>query len=446
MIEHLKTILSEKNVSISSEDLKIYTIGNKTPSAILFPTSINQISEIVKLAKRDGKKILISGNNSQHHFGSEIETPDWCISLHRMNKIIEHEAVDLIVTVESGVTLPQLHKFLNVHKQFLPLDLIGSENRTLGGIVATNSSGPLRLLYGTCCDLVLGMKVVLPDGTIIRVGGKTVKNVAGYDLSKLFIGSMGTLGAIAEITFKLFPLSVQSYTLWAEFNQFNEIPDLIQSVCSSNLVISRCEYLNGLYIKKFLDKNDRSKELHNMLFNVQGQSEMVTTTSNKLQQLIAERGGGNVRRYSKQNDGKLWNQINLSNSVNRKFHFNIHCQISIPKSSFGQVVNAIQNYSIKNSMSIAIQAHAGNGIINIFWDELNQDQIKSDHWKSQIMAFRQITENYQGNMVVLQATDSLRETELIWGKPGKDFSFIRAIKSRYDANQVLVAGRFMGGL
>ena len=447
MIDRFEKLLGKKKVSNSPEELKKYSVAGKIPSLILFPTSIDQISEIMKSAKRDGKKLLIAGNNSQHSFGSAIETLDWCISLNRMNKIVEHEAADLIINIEPGVTLPQLQKFLNKGQQFLPLDPMGAQNRTLGGIVATNHSGPLRLLYGTCRDLVLGMKVVLPDATVIRAGGKTVKNVAGYDLSKLFIGSLGTLGVIAEITFKLFPLPARSETLWATYNQFDEIPDLIQSIGASNLVVSRCEYLNRIFIEKYMDNDYGLKGMHHILFDVQGNAEMMKTTVEKMHQLALEKGAQNIQLFSKKDSTKLWNQISSLTLFDKKSESDHHCQISIPKASFGSVINSIENFSNNNMLlSLAIQAHAGSRIIDVFCGDWNKEQMSPDRCRSQIESLRQIVKNQNGNMVIWQAPDSSREPAMIWGEPGYDFHLMKKIKTSYDQHQIFVAGRFIGGL
>ncbi len=446
MTDKLQKVIGDEIISDSIIDREKFSLAGETPTIVIFPTAIAHISKIMTFANRERIKILISGNNSQHYFGSAIETPDWCISLNRLNKIIEHEVVDLIITVEAGVTLSQLQKFLTVYRQFLPLDPINTNQRTLGGIVATNSAGPLRLQYGSCRDLILGLKVVLPDGTIIRTGGKTVKNVAGYDLSKLFIGSMGTLGVITEITFKLSPRSTQSQTLWADFNQFNTIPDLINLICSSNLVISRCEYLNKFFVDENLGDNYRRNAPHNLLLNVQGHPEMVETTIEKLRQLISEKRGKNIRCIAETDEIELWNRITNSYSDNGKSQFGLHCQLSVPKSYFGQVLSALEKYSIENNFSIAIHTHAGNGIINIFWGNLDEEGTESDVLRTQLALFRQVAQDYHGNMVVHQAPNYLRAPEQIWGKPNKDFRLIKAIKSKYDAQQVLVSGRFIGGI
>jgi glycolate oxidase FAD binding subunit len=329
----------------------------------------------------------------------------------------------------------------------LPLDPMGAQNRTLGGIVATNHSGPLRLLYGTCRDLVLGMKIVLPDATIIRAGGKTVKNVAGYDLSKLFIGSMGSLGVIAEITFKLFPLPANSETLWATYNQFDEIPDLIQSIGASNLVVSRCEYLNRIFIEKYMDNDYGLKGSHHILFNVQGNAEMVKTTIEKLRQLVLEKGAKNIQLFSKKDNTKLWGQISSLNLSNKKSGSDYHCRVSIPKASFGSVINSIENFSNNNMLlSLAIQAHAGSGIIHIYCGDWKEEQMSPDRCRSQIESLRKVVKNHNGHMVIEQAPDPSRESAMIWGEPGSDFPLMKTIKTSYDQHQIFVAGRFIGGL
>lgn len=460
MIDRFEKLLGKNNISDFPEELKKYSVAGRIPTLLLFPTSLDQIVEILKLARRDGKKILIAGNNSQRHFGVTIEHIDWCISLNRMNQIVEHESADLIVTVQPGVTLPQLQKFLIKHKQILPLDPIGSVNRTLGGIVATNDQGSLRLLYGTCRDLVLGMKVVLPDGTIIRAGGKTVKNVAGYDLSKLFVGSMGTLGAIAEITFKLYPSPTESQTLRAEFDRFDDVPRLVQSIGSSSLVIGRCEYLNALFIEKYLCKNDQSKLPHVLLFNVQGHPEMVKTTIEKIQWMVLNSSGRNIQNFSKKDDISLWDQINSIDLNTQKSPVVFHCRLSVPKASFGTVIDEIEQISNDNNfLTLAIQAHAGNGIINIFGSDLGEQQTLPARFQSQIESLRQIAQSCQGNMVVKliteqQVTVTSKVTvtyepvtsSLVWGKPGAEFPLMKAIKTKYDPGKVLAAGRFIGGL
>ena len=443
MKDQLKNIVGDNAIYDSGDEISKYSVAGKIPSILVFPTTVEQISKIVKLARREKKKIAIFGNNSLGNFGATIESFDLGISLNRMNKILSHEVADLTVTIEAGMNLATLQHSLKSRKQFLPIDPINADNRTLGGIVSANSSGPLRLKYGVCRDLVLGMKIVQPDGTIIRTGGKTVKNVAGYDLSKLFIGAMGTLGVITEITFKLFPLLFDSQTLCVGFDSFDKIPGLAQSICSSKLVVNRCEYYNCVFANELFNDAIAFSSPHVFILNVQGHSDMVATTVEKLQAMVQNAGAKAIESFAGKEEAKLWDQINRGDCKD----LCLHVQIAVPKSRFGAVVTSVENHSAEQQFPAAIQSHAGNGIINLFWNgaiEGNQDKI--DNWRSTIKLLRQVAESYGGSLIVHRAPIALRSPELVWGEQNNSFAFMKAIKSKYDVHQIIAAGRFLGGL
>lgn len=155
--------------------------------------------------------------------------------LRRLNRVIEYAPQDMTVTVEAGITLESLQKQLAAHGQWLPIDAPQPERATMGAILATNTSGSRRFGYGTVRDWLIGMRVMLADGTVIKSGGKVVKNVAGYDLAKLFIGSRGTLGIIVEATFKLRPRPEREAFVQRAFAQLEEATRLTESVVESNL-------------------------------------------------------------------------------------------------------------------------------------------------------------------------------------------------------------------
>jgi glycolate oxidase FAD binding subunit len=171
-------------------------------SELFRPTSIDRLSEMLVTASEDGRSVGIRGAGSKESWGSLGAPADVVISTRGLDRVVEHAAGDLVITVEAGTLLADVQRRVAEAGQWLALDP-PDPAATVGGVVATAASGPRRLRYGTPRDLLIGITVVLADGTVAKSGGKVVKNVAGYDLGKLFTGSFGTLGVIAECTFRL---------------------------------------------------------------------------------------------------------------------------------------------------------------------------------------------------------------------------------------------------
>jgi glycolate oxidase FAD binding subunit len=169
------------------------------------PTSTKEASELFKAATADGLTVAIRGGGTKQDWGATLEEPDLIVDTSGLTGVVEHAAGDLITVVRAGTPMAELQRHLAPERQQLALDepLSGA---TVGGTVAANTSGPRRMLYGTARDLVIGMTVVRADGTVAHSGGKVVKNVAGYDLGKLFTGSYGTLGLITRCAFRLHPV------------------------------------------------------------------------------------------------------------------------------------------------------------------------------------------------------------------------------------------------
>jgi len=216
--------------------------------------------------------------------------------------------------------------------------------------------------------------------------------------------------------------------------------------------------LNAVFIEKYLAKNYLSKLPHVLLFNVQGNPEMVKTTIERTQQMVLNRGGKNLQLFSKKDDINLWDQIN---SNTQKSRVDFHCRLSMPKTCFGAAIDAIEQISNNNRLlPLAIHAHAFNGIINVFGSALGEKEILPDQYRSQIESLRQIAQSSQGNLVVHSIAEEqltvtpeatttsnvLIEPKFIWGNPGTEFQLMKAIKSKYDPGKVLATGRFIGGI
>jgi glycolate oxidase FAD binding subunit len=180
------------------------------------PANTEEVSAVLRFANENGCSVVSWGGGTKQGWGYPV-TPTLVLEMHRLNVLREHTWQDMTCTVEAGCTWASLQSGLAQHGQFVALDPLWPESATIGGIVATNDSGALRLKYGGLRDLIIGMTIVLADGTVAHTGGKVVKNVAGYDLHKLMIGAFGTLGVITSVNFRLHskPQCTQSFTVSA---------------------------------------------------------------------------------------------------------------------------------------------------------------------------------------------------------------------------------------
>jgi len=169
------------------------------------PSTLAEATEALRRADRDGERVLFLGGGTELSLGAPPTGVEVVLCTERLERIVEHAPLDQIVTVEAGVRLASLQDVLARSGQMLALDPPWASRATLGGLVATNAFGPLRTRYGSIRDLIIGVSIVRADGTEARGGGKVVKNVAGFDLPKLMVGSLGTLGFISTVTFRLHP-------------------------------------------------------------------------------------------------------------------------------------------------------------------------------------------------------------------------------------------------
>ncbi|KUO96818.1 FAD-binding oxidoreductase [Ferroacidibacillus organovorans] len=179
------------------------------PMWIATPGAIEEVVSLVRLASEYGKSVAAVGAKKQFDLHRDDEQVDLWIETAQLCSIIEYSPEDMVITVGAGMRLRDLQNELSNYHQFLPIDPIGGDDETLGSIVAANAWGPSRALYGTLRDHVIGTRTVLANGDVVRTGGRVVKNVAGYDLTKLLVGSFGSLGVMVEITFRVRPLPAQ---------------------------------------------------------------------------------------------------------------------------------------------------------------------------------------------------------------------------------------------
>jgi glycolate oxidase FAD binding subunit len=211
------------------------SIAGLTPKSVFAPDTIADAAMRIAESEKAGEAVAFIGGGTDLEIGSPPERLDLCIRTEKLNRIVEHAPSDQIVAAEAGMTLARLQEVVGAHGQRLAIDPPLPARATIGGIVAANAFGPLRTRYGSIRDLIIGISIVRADGVIAHGGGKVVKNVAGFDLPKLMVGSFGTLGMIATATFRLHPLPESSQTLLMKNQSATAVRNLIAELRRSQL-------------------------------------------------------------------------------------------------------------------------------------------------------------------------------------------------------------------
>jgi glycolate oxidase FAD binding subunit len=244
LLDKLRATVGAAHV-LTGVELSPFVVEGRTPDAAVFPGTVDEVVAVVQQAAAAAAPIIPWGGGTAVAVGDPPVRAGIVLGLRRLDRLIEHEPGDLTATAGAGLTLGALQAALRGRGQWLSLDPPDAERATVGGLVAANAAGPRRHLYGTVRDLLIGLTVVTADGAIVRGGGKVVKNVAGYDLPKLFIGSCGTLGIVVEATFKLRPLPDDERLLAVRFDRLKDGGVAARTLLASDLIPNAVELLDA---------------------------------------------------------------------------------------------------------------------------------------------------------------------------------------------------------
>ena len=230
---------------LSGERAGTCSVAGIAPRFVVEPTTVLGVSRVLALASAHGLAVVPVGGGARLAWGAPPQRLDVALSLARLDRVLAHEAADLTLSVECGVTLEALDTLLRPHGQFVPLDPARPHASTIGGLIATGAAGPYRARYGTMRDLLLGLTVVRADGTVVKGGGRVVKNVTGYDIPKLHVGALGTLGVIVEAHLRLHPRPTEERTWVFGFASAEAALDAALDVRDTPVVLSRCQLVTA---------------------------------------------------------------------------------------------------------------------------------------------------------------------------------------------------------
>jgi glycolate oxidase FAD binding subunit len=233
--QQLAGIVGGQNLRTAAEADRVCGL---LPRFIVEPETEQQLAAVLALANEAGLALIPRGGGTKLDWGNPPSSADIILSSARLNRVLEHAWADLTVAVEAGCTIAVLQETLAKHGQRLAVDVLWPERATVGGILSTADSGALRLRFGALRDLIIGITLALPDGTLASSGGKVVKNVAGYDLPKLATGALGTLGVITRAVFRLHPLPWMASTMTSVTCLASESRRLFAQILDSQLAYS----------------------------------------------------------------------------------------------------------------------------------------------------------------------------------------------------------------
>lgn len=382
------------------------------------PSTVEELSAIVACAHRNRWQILPCGRASKLHWGGVIDSVTLVVSTEKLDRLIEHAEGDLTVTAEAGISFAELQSIVRKAGQFCAIDPIVSDRATLGGVIATGDSGSLRHRYNSIRDMLLGITFVRSDGEIVKAGGRVVKNVAGYDLMKLFTGSYGTLGILAQATVRVYPIPAVSRSI-------------ILSGDSSALEQATETLLNSALTPVSVDLISKTLGFSSslgLLVRFQSIAESVDQQIARLTEL----GKALNLEILEPADLDLWQR--LTNQINSSVQSDsIVCKIGVKPSEAISVLNQIS--TLLPTAEILI--HAGSGI-----GHLSIQAARS----TQLLEARSICEATGGYLSVLQASIDFKQQLEVWGYSGNALYLMQRIKSQFDPQNLLSPHRFVGGI
>ena len=451
VIAELQKIVGKENVKTEKESLKAYSYDGTTswrhePDVVVFPTSTKEISEIMKLANAEKVPGTPRGGGTNVSGGSIPIMGGIVLCTTKMNKILKIDKENLTATVEPGVVLQDLTIRLMKEGLFFPPDPQSFLGATLGGIIAENAGGPACVKYGVTKQYILGVEVVLPTGEIINLGGRTLKNVVGYDLLHIFISSEGTLGVVTKAELKLNPIPPAKKTIMAVYDDVAKagenvfrvmengvIPDKIELL--DNWVINRIEEMMPMGLPKDADAV--------LLFEVDGIPEAVEKETEKIVEIAKKYGATDVRVAKDQADADRYWMARKAGfaAVFGKAKTVFAEDVTVPRGQIPALINKCKELAKQYNVEIVVLGHAGDGNLH---PAILTDIDNKEHYDRAVKAMDAIIESAVEFGGVLSGEHGIgleKQKFLKRQLEPKVIDMMKKIKGLFDPNNIMNPGK-----
>ena len=402
------------------------------PDVVISPRNSDELCKLLAVADSEGLAVAPRGGGTQLALGNHLRRLDVVVDMSALNRVVQHNAADLTLAVEAGITLATLRETLAAEGQFLALDAPLPERATIGGTLAAGVSGALKWQYGSARDLVIGMKVAQADGRITQSGGNVVKNVSGYDMARLHVGGLGTLGIITEVSFKLTPMPRHETTLLAHFDSASECLSAALGIFNSGVMPIAMTAFNGDVGDSIGLEHSGSSGNYGLAVRLGGRPRTLRRMENEVLFVIREQAP-EVDRLEDE-AGSLWSQL-ADFGYDKDNASVMSARIAVLPNSIDKVAEALAAHN-----GAAIVAQPGYGMMNAHWFD------DSAALSETIRSMRTAVHSLGGSLIIERAPLNIKESIDVWNYAGESLEVMRRLKAQYDPNGILNPNRFIGGI
>lgn len=370
LIKEMVQVIGKDRVKQEQEDLICYSYDStnmiEMPGVVVFPKTTEEVSSLLKIATHWRVPVTTRGGGTNLVGGTVPQEGTIVLSTQLFNQIVEVDEENLVAVVEPGVITRDLHRAVEAKGLFYPPDPASLNMSTIGGNVAENAGGPRGFKYGVTRDYLLGLTVVLMDGRIIKAGGRTIKNVSGYDLTRFFAGSEGTLGVITEITVRLIPLPEYKRTMLVLFDELDQAAETVSAIIKGKVVPTTLELIDHELIE-LIEQRDPVGFPRDvgaaMLFEVDGGETEVQAQIVKIERICLNQGARSVKLAANQEEAdNLWRGRRNAFGVMAQSFTNVYPEdATVPRNKVPEMIKRMKEIGKKFNVGMLILGHMGDG-------------------------------------------------------------------------------------
>lgn len=414
-----------------------FSLNGMSPAQIFAPRDAKELAQLLAQCNVDNCAVVPWGGGTLQHLGNFPARFDAVIQTTNLNQVVDYAYDDLTITVQSGMTLAAIAKVLAAQGQFLPVDAPQPELATIGGVLATGINGPLRLRYGPARDFMLGNRFATVDGEIIKAGSKVVKNVAGYELHKVQVGGFGTLGILTEATFKLFPKPPAEITVWAAFGNLDDACAVVPEIWQLNTPPLAIELL-GASTMKLVEPH--AEGTYFVVARFGGSKATMAVARDSCAQAAEEHNASTTEAVS--DAVNMWRGIaDLPATLRQASPAALLVRASVPPKELPSALHHLLDIAI--ALNIAPPRTFAHAAVTSIFASFEGDTTALEKL---VTGLRAELHRLDGHFIVESAPALLKQKINAWDDVGASLKMMQALKRKFDPNNILNPGRFVGGI